>query len=50
MRQRFFIILSCLLVSAAMMAQHKVTGVILDPDGEPAIGASVIEKDKPSAS
>lgn len=47
MRQRLFIFLSCLFVSVAMMAQHKVTGTIVDSDGEPAIGASVIEKGNP---
>ena len=44
MRQRLFTILSCLLVSVAMMAQHKVTGVVLDNEGEPAVGASIVEK------
>ena len=47
MKQRLIIILSCLFVSVALMAQHKVTGTIVDSDGEPAIGASVIEKGNP---
>ena len=44
MRHRLFIILSCLFVSVTMLAQHKITGVVLDSEGEPAIGASVLEK------
>lgn len=47
MKHRLITILCGLFVSAALMAQHKVTGTIVDADGEPAIGASVVEKGNP---
>lgn len=48
MKQRIIIFLSCLFISAAAMAQHKVTGVVFDDANEPAIGATIAEKDVPS--
>ena len=35
MKQRLIIILSCLFVSVALMAQHKVTGTIVDENRQP---------------
>ena len=35
------------ITSLAMAAQVKVTGVVLEENGEPAIGATVFQKGKP---
>lgn len=46
MGKRFFLMLTCLIMSASMaFAQQSITGVVMDADsGEPVIGASVIIK------
>ncbi len=44
MKRFLLMILGCVLTAAVSMAQVTVKGVVMDPDDEPAIGATVYEK------
>lgn len=46
--KKFLSTLICIVFMAAYAAAVTVTGVVYDPDGEPAIGATVVEKGKPA--
>ena len=48
LRQRLYLLVSCLLFATATWAQHTVRGVVMLDGNEPAVGATVKEKGNPT--